>query len=66
MKKTVQGFTSLQREKYSGGLFIEEKIYTRVDCADKLIFQWSTDLRGISNYENFFQCTVHLSQFSFF
>ena len=54
MKKTVQGFISLQREKYPWGFFIEKRVYTRVDYADKLIFQWSTDFGGTLIYENFF------------
>ena len=57
MKKTVQGFISLQREKYPWRFFIEKKVYTRVAYADKLTFQRSMDFWGISIYENFFQCS---------
>ena len=40
----------------TGNTLDEKTIYTRVDYADKLIFQWSTDFRVISVYENIFQC----------
>ena len=53
MKKAIQGLINLQREKYPRGLFIGKTVFTRVDYADKLIFQWSTDFLVVSIYKNF-------------
>ena len=53
-RKQYRSLSVCNRINTLEAFFIGKRVYTRVDYANKLVFQWSTGFWGISIYENFF------------